>query len=125
MTAASPAAELAIVFVGMSGSGSDAVLDTGMVSGPRGAIVRTLGIRLDSGTRTTGTAVVRVWLESHDERTAIRIDGMSIGTLPRILDAHAPLGRVIAHRLEIDVPPDVPEGAVASSIRWEATTDGQ
>jgi hypothetical protein len=50
---------------------------------------------------------------------------VSLGTLPRILDAHAPLGDVTTHRLEIDVPPDVPEGAVASSIRWEATTDGQ
>ena len=125
MTAASPAPELAIVFVGVNGSGSDAVYDAGMVSRPRGAIVRTIGIRLDSGTRTTGTAVVRVWLESHDERTSMRIDGVSLGTLPRILDAHAPLGHVTTHRLEIDVPPDVPEGAVASSIRWEATTDGQ
>jgi hypothetical protein len=101
-----PAGEMTIVCVGMSGSGSDALFDAGVASRPRGVIVRSFGLRLDAGTRTTGTAVLRDWLESNDGRSTIRIDGMPLGTLPRVLDAHAPLGHVTTHRLEIEVPPE-------------------
>jgi hypothetical protein len=94
------AEELTIAFVGMGGNGSDALYDAGVASRPRGVIVRTFGIRIDSGTRMTGTAVLRVWLESNDGRSTIRIDGKPLGTLPRVLDAHAPLGHVTTHRLE-------------------------
>jgi len=118
-----PAEEMSIVFVGMSGSGSDAMFDAGVASRPRGVIVRSFGLRLDTGTRTTGTAVLRVWLESNDGRSTIRIDGIPLGTLPRVLDAHAPLGHVTTHRLEIEVPPDVDAGNFGSAIRWEATTN--
>jgi hypothetical protein len=122
-TSPAPAEELSIVFVGMSGSSSDALFDAGVASRPRGVIVRTFGIRLDAGTRTTGTVVLRVWLESYDGRSTIRIDGMPLGTLPRVLDAHAPLGHVTTHKLEIEVPANVSEGTFASSIRWDASTD--
>jgi hypothetical protein len=118
-----PAEEMSIVFVGMSGSGSDAMFDAGVASRPRGVIVRSFGLRLDAGTRTTGTAVLRVWLESNDGRSTIRIDGMPLGTLPRVLDAHAPLGHVTTHRLEIEVPPEVAAGSFGSAIRWEASTN--
>jgi len=120
-----PAEAMTITFVGMGGNGSDALYDAGVVSRPRGVIVRTFGIRIDSGTRMTGTAVLRVWLESNDGRSTIRIDGKPLGTLPRVLDAHMPLGHVTTHRLEIEVPSDVAEGSFGSSIRWEATTEIQ
>jgi len=124
-TSPASAEEMTIAFVGVSGNGSDALLDAGVASRPRGVIVRTFGIRIDSGTRTTGTAVLRVWLESDDGRSTIRIDGKPLGALPRVLDAHAPLGHVTTHRLEIEVPPGVNEGAFGSSIRWEASTEIQ
>jgi len=57
---------MSIVFVGMSGSESDAMFDAGVASRPRGVIVRSFDLRLDAGTRNTGTAVLRVWLESND-----------------------------------------------------------
>jgi hypothetical protein len=117
-----PAEELTIAFVGMSGNGGDAIYDAGVVSRPRGVIVRTFGIRIDAGTRTTGTAVLRVWLETDDGRASIRIDGQRLAAQPSII-ARAPLGHVTTHRLEIEVPPDVNEGAFASSIRWEASTE--
>ncbi len=123
-TSPAPAEELTIVFVGMSGNGSDAIYDAGVVSRPRGVIVRTFGIRIDAGTSTTGTAVLRVWLESNDGRSVIRIDGQRLAAQPSII-ARAPLGHVTTHRLEIEVPPDVNEGAFASSIRWEASTEIQ
>jgi len=124
-TSPASAEELTIAFVGMSGNGSDALLDAGVVSRPRGVIVRTFGIRIDAGTRTTGTAVLRVWLESNDGRSVIRIDGKPLHAFPAIVDAHAPLGHVTTHRLEIEVPPEMNEGAFASSIRWEASTEIQ
>jgi hypothetical protein len=118
-----PAEELTITFVGMSGNGSDALFDAGVATRPRGVIVRTFGIRIDAGTRMTGTAVLRVWLESNDGRSVIRIDGKLLHALPAIVDAHAPLGHVTTHRLEIEVPPDVDEGAFGSAIRWDVETD--
>ena len=124
-TSPAPAEELTITFVGMSGNGSDALFDAGVASWPRGVIVRSFGIRIDAGTRTTGTAVLRVWLESNDGRSVIRIDGKPLHAFPAIVDAHAPLGHVTTHRLEIEVPPEMNEGAFASSIRWEASTEIQ
>lgn len=121
MAATSPAAnELSITFAGMTGNGNDALFDAGVASRPRGVIVRTFGVRIDSITRTTGTAVVRAWLESNDGRSVIRIDGHPLGAQPRIVDAHAPLGHVTTHRLEIEVPADVDPGAFASAVRFEA-----
>jgi hypothetical protein len=111
---------LSIVFVGMSSNGNDALFDAGVASRPRGVINRTFGVRIDSITRTTGTAVIRAWLEANDGRSVIRIDGRPLGAQPRIIDAHAPLGHVTTHRLEIEVPANVDPGAFASSIRFEA-----
>lgn len=116
--AASPAPEeLAIVFVGMDGSRNDALLDAGTATS--GTKQKTFGIRLDATSGMTGTAVLRAWLESNDGRTAIRIDGKPLGTVPQVIDAHTPLGRVTTHRIEIVVPADVSEGTFASAIRWE------
>jgi len=126
-TAASPAPaeEMTIVFVGLSSNGSDALYDAGVASRPRGVIVRTFGIRIDAGTRMTGTAVLRAWLESNDGRSTIRIDGKLLGSQPQIVDAYAPLGHVTTHRLEIEVPAAVAEGSFGSSIRWESSTETQ
>jgi len=121
-TSPASAGELTITFVGVSGTGNDALLDAGMASRPRGVIKRTFGIRLGN-TNMNGTAVLRVWLESFDGRSAIRIDGAPIGTQPVVVDAHAPLGHVTTHRLEIRIPDDVDPGTFASSIHWEATTE--
>jgi hypothetical protein len=121
-TSPAPAEELTIAFVGMSGNGGDAIYDAGVVSRPRGVIVSTFGIRIDAGASTTGTAVVRAWLETNDGRASIRIDGQRLAAQPSII-ARAPLGHVTTHRLEIEVPPAMSEGAFASSIRWEASTD--
>ena len=121
---ASPAAaeELTITFVGMSSNGNDALYDAGVASRPRGVIVRTFGVRIDSATRTIGTAIVRAWIETNDGRSTIRIDGHPLGAQPGIIDAHAPLGHVTTHRLEIEVPANVDPGAFASSIRFEVET---
>ena len=42
--------------------------------------------------------------------------------MPRVIDAAAPIGATTAHRIEIEVPVDAPEGALISGIQWEVTT---
>ncbi len=124
-----PREEVAISFVGVTtGSGSDALLDVGSMSGVRRprrgmtAAVHTtvFGIRLEGSGKT---ATLRASLESFDGRCIIRVDGIELGTAPKLIAARTPLGTVVAHTLEIEVPASVPEGSFATSVRWEATTD--
>ena len=113
-----PRPEIAIAFVGVSaGSGADAVLDAGRMSHVQR---RAFGIRLDGPGKT---ATLRASLETLDARCIVRVDGIVLGAAPRVIAAHAPLGSVTTHTLEIEVPASVPEGAFAASVRWEAETE--
>ena len=113
-----PRPEITIAFVGVTaGSGADALIDAGATSqGHR----RSFGIRLDGPGKT---ATLRASLESLDGRCIVRVDGIELGTTPKVIAAHAPLGSVTTHTLEIVVPPSVPEGAFAASVRWEASNE--
>ena len=113
-----PSGEIVIAFVGVTaGSGADALIDAGrMVRVHR----QTFGVRLDGPGRT---ATLRASLESFDPRCIVRVDGIELGTAPKVVAAHAPLGSVTTHTLEIIVPPSAPEGAFAASVRWEASTE--
>jgi hypothetical protein len=131
--AASPAvrSELSVSFVAVSGTGSDAVVDTGAVSAARdgrerAGLVRrkTFGVRIDGPAGLSeGTATLRAFLESHDGRSTIRIDGIELGSVPKVIDVQAPFGVVREHTLEIEVPATVAEGTFASSVRWEVSTN--
>ena len=107
-----------IAFVGVTaGSGADAMLDAGRL--PH-AQRRLFGIRLDGPSKT---ATLRASLETPDPRGILRIDGVVLGTEPKVIAAHVPLGSVTTHTLEISVPPDAPEGSFAAAVRWEVSTD--
>jgi hypothetical protein len=114
--------ELAIVFVPMGGQSlMGDVLEVGGIA--RGKVARTIGVRVERrGGAGKGVAALRVWVEAPDPRYTLRIDGKIIGGAPLLIDPQAPLGLVIAHRIELDVPPSAAESAVLSSIKWEATT---
>jgi hypothetical protein len=113
-----PRAAIAIAFVNVTaGSGADALLDAGSLSRVRR---HTFGIRLDGPGKT---ATLRASLETLDARCIVRVDGIALGTAAKVIAAHAPLGGVTTHTLEIEVPPSVPEGAFSASVRWEASTD--
>jgi hypothetical protein len=120
--ATSPAVrdEVSIAFVGVTGGGREAVMDAGRIAQFRTR--RVFGIRLDTA-GTTGTATLRAYLESFDGRAKVRVDGIELGLAPRIIDPQAPLGTVTTHTLEIEIPPNVPEGAFASAVRWDVTTN--
>lgn len=114
----SPGGGTAIAFVGVTaGSGSDAMLDAGRLSRSQR---RTFGIRLDGAGRT---ATLRASLENAGGNCVVRVDGIVLGSEPKVIAAHAPLGSVTAHTLDVEVPPSAPEGAVAASVRWDVSTD--
>ena len=118
-----PAEELAIVFVPMNGQSlMGDVLEVGGIA--KGNVARTVGVRVvRRGGAGKGVAALRAWVEAPDARVALRVDGKPLGGAPILIDPQAPLGIAVAHRIEIDVPPSAPEGALLSAIRWEATCD--
>jgi hypothetical protein len=120
----SPApAPLAITFLG-----AGAVLDSGTLTstGGRRAAKSTSTVTLRIGAASSearGTATLRAYLETHEPRETIRIGGVTLGTAPRVIQRHAPIGVAIAHRIEVEVPVTAAEGPLQASIGWEATTD--
>jgi hypothetical protein len=108
-----------------------ATLDAGTIAwtrrtGTKGAAVtrRTFGIRIGRPSREArGTATLRAFLEIADPRAIVKLDGIVLGTQPRVIDRFTPIGITTTHRLEIEVPASAPEGALAMSIGWDVTTD--
>jgi hypothetical protein len=118
VAAPQPSGELAIAFVDVPGGTLDA--------GTMGSIItkRTFGIRIGRPSREAqGNAMLQAFLETADPRCIVRLDGIVLGTQPRVIDRFAPIGIVTTHRLEIEVPASVPEGALLTNIGWTVTTD--
>ncbi len=75
-------------------------------------VVRTIG----SG---SGTATLTARLESSDGRTSMRLDGKPLTEGSTIVDAHAEIGSVVFHTLEIEISDAVAPGAIAAAVAWE------
>jgi predicted secreted protein len=128
---------LAIAFVDvapaagtLTAADNDAWLEVHALShkpGSREAVTRMrrqVGVRIvRSGETAVGTARITARLESWDGRATVRIDGRTLTAAPLLVDAHAAVGAVAVHQLEIEVPVSVPAGPLAASIAWEVTTD--
>jgi hypothetical protein len=118
VAAPQPAEALAITFVDVTGD----TMDVGAMG-----IVKTrrsFGIRIGRPSReANGHATLRAFLETADPRCIIRLDGIVLGTQPRVIDRFAPIGTITTHRLEIEVPANVPEGTLLTNIGWDVTTD--
>lgn len=131
-----PSPALAIEFVDVTAAGttllaagSDAWVDLNAVSqqavstGKPLRIRRQFGIRLvRAGGVSWGTASLTARLDFPDGRSAVRINGQTLSTTPVVIDARATVGVMTIHTLEIEVPVSVPEGPLAASISWQATT---
>jgi hypothetical protein len=113
----------------MTTTQSEAWLDMGRIAKQdqrqRGVTVRRrFGVRVTrSGGIVYGTARITARLESWDGKARVRLDGRPITATPMLVDASAPIGGTIAHRLEIDVADTARAGPIAASIVWEATTN--
>ena len=127
MVATSPSAReaITIAFVGVTGSGSDAMVDAGALSLARSKRTRKVfGIRIDAPAAAEGaTVTLHAYLESYDSRCTIRVDGVLLSAVPKLIDAHMPVGTITRHTIEIEVPPSVSEGTFASSVRWDVSTN--
>jgi hypothetical protein len=115
--------DLSIEFV----DAGNALLDTGAIAFRPGkkaaATTRTFALRIGRPSREArGTATLRAFVQTGDPRWLVRIDGIPLGPAPRVIRHHAPIGIALRHRLEIDVPPEAPEGALLLAIGWEVST---
>lgn len=119
VAASLPPAELSLTFVDVP----NATIDAGSIAAKLTS-KRTFGIRIGRPSREAqGIATLRAFLETADPRCVVRIDGIILGTQPRLIQRHAPIGIVTTHRLEIEAPPTASEGPLVTTIGWEVTTD--
>ena len=126
---------LSIVFVDapeagstLTATGGDAWLDVSDVAHQAGSrhrdtrVQRRIGIRLVRASgAASGTATITARLDSSDGRTSMRLDGKPLTEAPIVIDAHAAIGAVAFHTLEILISDAIPPGPIAAAITWEVT----
>ena len=132
---APPEEMLSIVFVeagssdgSLKAAGSEAWLELDAVTHEGTArstrLRRTFGIRIErAGNATAGTAAIVARLESWDGRATYRLDGRPLTTAPVVVDAHAAVGTVTLHTLDIEIPIEAAAGSLSASVTWEATSN--
>jgi hypothetical protein len=133
--AAPPEETLSIVFVeagsgdeSLKAAGSEAWLDLSAVSHQGSSrstrLRRKFGIRIDrAGNATTGTAAIVARLESWDGRATYRLDGRPLTAAPFVVDAHAAIGTITVHTLDIEVPIEAAAGPLSASVAWEVNSN--
>jgi len=129
--AAPPEEMLSIVFVevrssdeSLKAAGSEAWLDLNAVTHEgkaRSTKLRSkFGIRIErAGNATAGTAAIVARLESWDGRATYRLDGRPLTAAPFVVDAHAAVGTVTTHTLDIEIPIEAAAGSLSASVAWE------
>lgn len=112
-------------------SRSTAAVDVGRVtatwdrseSGHRAAgstvVERRIGVRVASRPGRRGFVRLTAALAPGDARGLMRLDGGLLTMAPRVVDAQMPIGAVVTHVIQFELPPSAPPGAFASSILWE------
>jgi hypothetical protein len=86
-------------------------------------VTRTVAVRVDRRDGANrGLVILRASLESEDPRCTLRVNGVEIHIAPATV-AIVPIGTATTHRLEITVPVSAEEGALLTSIRWEAASE--
>jgi hypothetical protein len=133
--AAPPEETLSIVFVeagsgdeSLKAAGSEAWLDLNAVSHQGNSrstrLRRKFGIRIDrAGNTSTATAAIVARLESWDGRATYRLDGRPLTAAPFVVDAHAAIGSVTLHTLDIEIPIEAAAGPLSASVTWEVNSN--
>jgi hypothetical protein len=86
-------------------------------------VTRTFAVRVDRRDGTHQRLVnLRASVEIEDPRCTLRIDGVEIHGAPTTI-AIVTTGTATTHRIEIAVPTSAEEGALLTSIRWEASEE--
>jgi hypothetical protein len=77
---------------------------------PKGFIVTTaFGVSVQDSSGSARTASLMAALPFTDSRMSVRIDGMPLDSVSRIVAPHLMTGAVTRHQLEIEVPSDITE----------------
>jgi hypothetical protein len=110
--------------------GADTLLDIGPVSaehraGRAPAIIvrRRVAVRIDTDRGSAASARLSVALASELPGSTMRVDGMTISTVPRMINPAHRIGSAVVHEIELTIPASVPAGAFASDLQWRAETD--
>jgi len=86
-------------------------------------VTRTVAVRVDRRDGlTSGLVTLRASIETEDLRCTLRVDGVELHIAPLTI-AIVPAGTATTHRIEITVPVSAEQGALLTSIRWEAATE--
>jgi hypothetical protein len=86
-------------------------------------VTRTVAVRIDRRDgSTSGLVTLRASIDSEDPRCTLRVDGVELHIAPATI-AIVPAGAATTHRIEITVPVSAEQGALFTSIRWEAATE--
>jgi hypothetical protein len=131
--AAGPA-PLSLRFVALDGTTSvadaDGAVDLGAVAATRATdrrpaivVLQRIGLRLDKPGASPASARVSVALDAESPGSVVRVDGIALSTVPRVVDAAHRLGTTVAHRIEVTIAPEVPAGPFASRLLWTAETE--
>ena len=67
------------------------------------------GMRIQAGSQTSTTAAVLAALTVPDPAYTFRLDGITLQTVPQLLQGQARTGTIVMHRLEIEVPTSLTE----------------
>lgn len=76
-------------------------------------------VRTSGAASGTGTVTITARVESSDGRTSMRLDGKPLSEVPTIVEAHAAIGAVGFHILEIEISDAVAPGPIAAAVSWE------
>jgi hypothetical protein len=109
---------------------SDAFIDVGAIAAEHGggrrrhAVVRErITLRLESGNLAASKARVSVALGSATPGCTVRVDGVTLSTMPRVIDPVHRVGAAVVHEIEMTIPADVPAGPFLNDLQWFAETD--
>jgi hypothetical protein len=86
-------------------------------------IRRRVAVRLDHSLGTTPSARLSVALTSDMQGSTVRVDGVPLSTIPRMIDPVHRIGTAVVHEIEITIPNSVPAGAFHNDLQWTAQSD--
>jgi hypothetical protein len=109
---------------GSSGAAADAHMDLGAVAANRAAmrngrtvITRRVAVRIDG---PGPTARLSVALDTEAPGCTVRVDGLAVSTIPRVIEAAHRVGAPVVHQIEITIPRNVAPGAFLTNFQWQA-----
>lgn len=115
--------------VGIPGGG-DAFVDLGTLSADRDAgrgrgivVRRRVAVRLEGGPGAPAVARLSVALATATPGVTVRVDGVTLSTLPRTIDPVHRVGAPVVHEIEVTIPASVPPGTLLSDLHWVAESE--